>query len=332
MNILYTLNDKFAPQVGAAITSVCENNKDVKDINFYLITLNFSKGNISKMKKLVKTYNRNIYFYELDDINKYFTFQFDTQGWNKVILARLLVDKILPSDVDKVLYMDGDTIVRGSLSSLYETNIGSKILGMSIEPTIEKNRIASLELGDHPYCNSGVLLIDLKKWRKKKIGEKIIEYYREKKGNLFAADQDAINAVLKNDIYIISPRYNYYNIFDQYSYNFLKRNMKPLEYDKYITKEDMIESKKNPVIIHYLGEERPWREGNTHKYRNDYKHYLSLTPWKDTEDEKGWRLYFICWKIFNTITKPFPGLRLSLINKLIPAFMKYRKNKLKKAK
>lgn len=332
MNILYTLNDKFAPQVGAAITSICENNKEVKDINFYLITLNFKKSSISMMKKLVKKYNRSIYFYELDNIEKYFSFDFDTLGWNKVIVARLLVDKILPSDIKRILYLDGDTIVRGNLEGLYNTDMGSKLIGMSIEPTIDKKRIASLNLGDKPYCNSGVLLIDLEKWRSKKSGEKIIDYYREKKGKLFAADQDAINGALKNDIYVISPRYNYYNIFDQYSYRFFVKIMKPIDYSKYVSASDMKEAKSNPVIVHYLGEERPWREWSTHKYKKDYKHYLSLTPWSDTEDEKGWKVYFVCWKIFNVFTKPFPGLRLYCINKLIPLFMKYRSNKIKKDK
>ena len=330
MNILYTLNDKFAPQVGAGITSVCENNKDSKEINFYLITLNLKKSNVEKMKKLVKKYNRNIFFYELDDIEKYFSFKFDTLGWNKIIVARLLVDKILPKNIDKILYLDGDTIVRGNLEELYNTDMKSKIIGMSIEPTINKKRIISLELNNKPYCNSGVLLINLKKWKKENVGEKIINYYKEKKGLLFAADQDAINAVLKDDIYIISPRYNFYNIFYQYPYKFFVRIMKPIDYSSYVSNEDMIESKKNPVIIHYLGEERPWREGSTHKYKNDYKYYLSLTPWKNTEDEKGWKLYFVCWKIFNTVTKPFPFIRLSIINNLIPLVMKIRKRKNKR--
>ena len=45
MNILYTFNDKFVPQVAAAITSVCENNKNVFEIHFYLMSLNVSQEN-----------------------------------------------------------------------------------------------------------------------------------------------------------------------------------------------------------------------------------------------------------------------------------------------
>ena len=45
MNILYTLNDKFVPQVAGGICSICENNKDVDDINFYLISNGISEEN-----------------------------------------------------------------------------------------------------------------------------------------------------------------------------------------------------------------------------------------------------------------------------------------------
>ena len=327
MNILYTFNDGFVPQIGAAIASVCENNKKVKDIHFYLISYEISDDNKKKLNKLVKRYKRKVDIVDVDDLNKYFTFDFDTGGWNQVILLRLLMGEILPKDIDRIIYMDGDTIVRGDLCELWDLDLKEKVLGMSIEPTIDKKRIVSLDMGNHPYCNSGVLLVDLKKWRDSDVSQRIFEYYKKHEGRLFAADQDAINGTLKEEIMIISPKYNFYNIFNQYSYHFLKKQMKPLNY---ISKEVFIDAVENPIIIHYLGEERPWRKGNSHKYRDDYKKYLSLTAWKDTSDEEGWEFYFVCWRIFNFVTKPFPFLRLRIVNGLIPAFMEFRKRKLNK--
>ena len=91
MNILYTLNDKFVPQVGAGICSICENNKQIKDINFYIISYGITINNKKKMQKLVKKYERNIEIIELENLNKYFNFNFDTLGWNKVILIKLFI-------------------------------------------------------------------------------------------------------------------------------------------------------------------------------------------------------------------------------------------------
>ena len=60
MNIVYTLNDKFVPQVAAGICSVCENNTDFENITFYIISKEITDENKEKLTKLVKKYNRKI--------------------------------------------------------------------------------------------------------------------------------------------------------------------------------------------------------------------------------------------------------------------------------
>jgi len=83
------------------------------------------------------------------------------------------------------------------------------------------------------------------------------------------------------------------------------------------------------IGIHYLGEERPWRKGTTHKYKKDYFKYLNKTEWKNTELETGWELYFVLYKMFLVILKPFPYIRYKIIDFLIPLFMKIRAKKVK---
>ena len=327
MNILYTLNDKFVPQVAASIVSICENDQHVSKIHFYLFSMNITAKNKKLIKEMVKKYHQKITIIELNDIKSYFDFDFDTKGWNSIVLARLIIDKILPTSIDKILYLDGDTIIRGDLSELYKSNMGDYVLGASIEPTYSKAHKSAIGLENNLYYNAGVLLINLKKWRKNNIGKKILNFYEKHSGNLFANDQDAINGALKDQIYTISPKYNYNNTFDQYRYNFLKKLVAPA---KYIDRSTFNEAKANPVIIHYLGEERPWRRYNTHKYRSDYQKYLALTPYHNVPPEEGWFLYFFCWRIFNFVTKPFNRLRYTIITSLIPIFLDYRSRNLKK--
>lgn len=329
MNILYTLNDKFVPQVAAGICSVCENNKEEEKIVFYLISKEITDENKEKLKAFAKTYNREVIIKELGNIEDYFDFEFDTTGWNSIVLARLILDKFLPEDMEKILYLDGDTIVRNSLKELWNTDLGNNILAASIEPTVDKQRRINLGLEYNQYYNAGVLLVNLKKWREVNAGKIILDYYKKNNGKLFANDQDAINGSLVNQIYTLSPKYNFYNIFYQYPYGFLVKLMKPAEY---IEKEVFEDAGRNPTIIHYLGEERPWRIGNHHKYKKDYLYYLNKTPWENQGLESGWNLYFICWDIFNFVTKPFPSLRYKIINALIPAFIKKRSKNNKKLK
>lgn len=330
MNILYTLNDKFVPQVGTCICSICENNKEASEIKFYIIGRGISKSNQDKLKAFVKKYNRTITIYEIGDIDSYFDFEFDSNGWNNIILARLLLDRFLPKNIDRILYLDGDTIVRGSLSELWNTDLDGKMLGMVCEPTLNKERIKILELEKYLYCNSGVILIDLKRWRDEEIGKKILLFSKENMEKLFAPDQDAINCVLKDDIYYLSPKYNYENTFYLYPYKFIKKLVYPVKYNA--SEEEYKEAFKNPIIIHYLGEDRPWRVGNKHKYKKDFEKYLHMTPWKNMEYEQGWTLYFIFFDLFNKLTKPVPALRHKIMIFLIPKITKIRKRKVQKEK
>ena len=99
----------------------------------------------------------------------------------------------------------------------------------------------------------------------------------------------------------------------------------------YYTKTEVEYAIKNPAIIHYLGEERPWRRGNKHKFKIQYEKYLSMTPWNNDKPEEGWETYFRLWNVFNIVMTPFPKLRYHVINTMIPYMMMWRKKQLKKA-
>lgn len=329
MNILYTTNSNFTGKVATGICSVFENNKDIPEITVYIIGQDLTIKEKEDFMLIAETYKRNITIIDLGDITSYFDFEFDTNGWNSIVLARLLLDQLLPSELNKILYLDGDTINISSLTKLWNLDMGNCVLGACIEATINQTYRENLGMKNLPYVNAGVLLINLKKWRDEKIGAKILKYYKDNGGNFFANDQDAINGFLKNRIYYLPPKYNFYNIYWFYPYKTLKKLMGNAYYYDTNTYN---ESLKNPSIIHYLGEERPWRKGNKHKFLADYRKYHSKTPWADEPEETGWELYFVCWNIFNIVTRPFPLLRYRIINKLIPWFMKWRKKQLAKKK
>ncbi len=332
MNIVYNTDNNFVPQVCASICSVCENNADVENIHFHILGAELSEESKNNLCKLADSYSRELFCYEIGNINSRFDFSFDTHGWRPVILPRLPIDKIIPDTISRVIYLDGDTIVRSSISALDSMNLdGCPIAGI-IEPTVNKNQLDIIGLSGKPYINSGVMVIDADMWRKQNIGSAIIDYYASHDGRLFAPDQDAINGAMKGKIKYISPTYNYCNTFDIYSYKSICKIAKPVDYRHFVSEETFNEAHNDPKIIHYLGEERPWRTGNRHRFRSDFEKYLSLTPYGNMPFEEGWQTYFSCFYLFNAIMKPMPVLRYKIITKLIPAFMKYRKKQLAKEK
>lgn len=327
MNIVYTTNELFVAKVAASICSVFENNKEMKVIRVFIVGQGISQNSKNKFMSMAKEYNRTIEIIPLNSLDEYIDFEFDTGGWNPIVLARLILDKLLPTDVDKVLYLDGDTINVASLSDLWNTDLEDKVLGGCIEATVNKKQKESLGMLHMPYINAGVLLINLKLWKENSIGKKILSYYKDNAGKLFANDQDAINGTLKGKIYYLNPRYNFYNIYWFYPYKVLSDLMGDAYY---YTKEEVDFAIQSPAIIHYLGEERPWRKGNKHKFKIYYEKYLAETPWGDDQLELGWEKYFQFWNLFNIVMCPFPKLRYNIINTMIPYMMKWRKKQLKK--
>lgn len=326
MNIVYTTNEAFTGKVAAGICSVFENNMDMERITIYIVGQNLSRKSIEDYKKLGLKYNRKIEVISIDNVQTYLDFKCNTGGWNSIILARLFIDKLLPEEVERVIYLDGDTINVGSLEKLWETDMKGKIVGACIEATVDKNRKKLLGMKNIPYVNSGVLLINLSLWRKNEIGKKILEFCKNNEGKLSATDQDAINGTLKDQIYYLEPQYNFYNIYWLYPYKVLKKLMKS---NYYYSESTVKKATESPVIIHYLGEERPWRKGNRHKFRSYYNKYLHKTPWRREAMEEGWELYYVCWGLFNFVMRPFPMFRYQIINQLIPFFLRWRAGKLK---
>ena len=329
MNIVYTTDRNFLPQTAAGLTSVCENNQEVSSVTFYILGLGLEEEDVKLLSDHLRGYEtdgrtRKLVHIGIGDLASWFDFDFDTTGWNPIVLARLLMDRLLPDGLERVLYLDGDTIVRKDLSSLWETDMKGCALGACIEPTCSHKRKEALGLAGKPYFNAGVLLVDLGLWRRLGTGEEIIEYYRRNGGRLFANDQDAINGSQKGKIHSLSVTYNYHNTYDIYRYRLLEKNCDyPVP-----SREELARIRRDPCIVHFLGEERPWREGNTHRFRDEYLMYLEKTPFKGQSLEKGWRLYFLCWRVFNLVMKPFPMLRLEIINELIPLMLRLRKRSL----
>lgn len=319
MDIFYTIDNNFVPQLAANISSVATNHKGSEDIVFHVFSRGISNRNQHVLKELACSLDQEVELYDITQFTDRIGFDFDTTGWNDIVLARLLMSEFLPVELHRVIYLDGDTIVLGDIVDLWERELSGKTLGMVCEPTADLGRRRDLGIDGYIYHNAGVLLVDLDRWRSLNYQSKILKYCKSNASHLLANDQDALNVVLKDDICTLSPRFNYSNVFDYYNYNYLNKLM-----PCFTSAGDYYESKRHPVIVHFLGEERPWREGNTHRFRDEYHHYLNMTPWRDSKDEQGWRLYFLAWRVFNCLTKLFPSLRYGIINSLIPTFMKYR--------
>ncbi|GHT96385.1 hypothetical protein FACS1894141_6480 [Spirochaetia bacterium] len=148
------------------MTSVCENNRD-ENITFHILTDGISKKNKMQLEHVAYAYNKQILIYS---VNKSILKECPVRVGDHVSLAtyfRILMPSILPSNLDKILYLDCDIIVRKSLVDLWATDITHNPIGAVYDMTIDDIRNYNRLRYDRAlgYFNAGVLLVNLKYWR-----------------------------------------------------------------------------------------------------------------------------------------------------------------------
>ena len=161
---------------------------------------------------------------------------------------RLLLPELLP-ELDKILYLDCDIIVRQDLARLWEEiDLGDNYLGAVYEAAIEGQAERFRALGCDPakYFNSGFLLMNLKQMREENVSEKLLEACRVP--YLEFPDQDALNQVCQDRVLPLSPLYNSIRTFfiPKYKPDFIR------QYG-----EGLWERVQREATIHYTGG-KPW--------------------------------------------------------------------------
>lgn len=280
INVVCCFDTNFISQAGAMLMSLIKNNKDVF-VNIYAI-VDFK--DISKKEIFIRTFtsdSSSIHFYELSDEHiKYIEALPIAKGSHitKATYFRLLIPKILPKELAKVIYIDSDIIVQDSLYDLYTEDIDKYALAACKELKGADINIKRLEYpSEYNYFCAGFMLINLNYWRENNITEQSFDFLSKYPGRILWWDQDALNACLYNKWKTLHPRYNcdptmyYYKGWSQYQDEDIKL---------------WLEAVKNPAIIHYLTAVKPWHILCNHPKKDLYFYYLDQTPWAKTKIQR----------------------------------------------
>ncbi len=276
MDVVCTLDDNYLIPTGVLLTSLCENNIG-EDITVYIVAYQLKKETISSLENIVKgNYSQKIEFYysSFEEVLGKFNLGNPEGHLSLAAFFRLFLATILPQDTHKVLYLDGDMIVRRNISDLWNTDIEDYALGgvedESVERFIEKDLFTLLGFDEkYLYFNSGVLLINLDYWRQNNVENRLIQYAKKHKYQLPNNDQDLLNAVLYNEKKLLSLTYNLSDNFYR-----RKRNSRPTiwqETDSFLS---------DPHIVHFTGAKKPWLPSCVHPMQKEYFKYLDKTEWK----------------------------------------------------
>lgn len=283
MNILLCINEKFIDPAIVSIFSLADNHKQTH-IRIYIMHSDLTADSMSKFSLNFQS-NKFIIteFIKVDNSTFFSNLITNNSRWPIEVFYRIFSFYLLPSEVDRILYIDADTIIDKDISEFYNSDFRCNYLIACEDPDVMMNndyyiRIKSED--SYIYFNSGVLIFNLSKLRdnmeKEKIETLIMDTFRD----LVFPDQDLLNILFKDNVLLKDYR----------KYNFL------CDKSRY-TRKQFKSHVKHARIFHFGGgvNYKPWH----YKYHGTLKNIW----WKYAKKTTSKKSY-IKTSILNALYQP----------------------------
>ena len=321
--ICFASDDNYIPFLAVAIASLLDNANKKNFYKIYVLTTQLKQENIDRILKL-RTPNSKIEFIslkkELDNVQSLFHLR---DYYSKESYYRIFIPNVFP-EYSKVLYLDCDITVLGDISKLYNTEIHGYYAGAIVEEVMLSydvfgNYVEKVDgINRNKYFNSGVLLINCHRWRKKIVAERFVDLLSTYKFRL-VQDEDYLNVLCKDNVKMISLGWNKTayknNDFNDFDLNLIhwKINWRPWKYKDVLYEEHFWKYAKMTDFYDDLIKMRDGRSDELKKQDTAMFENLLKMAQEDIDDPNNY---------LNTIGKT--GMSKKFINFII-MFIKFRK-------
>ena len=271
-----SLDNNYTYPIMVSITSILFNLNKNTFIHFHLLIGNdFEIENQYKIMSL-KSINNNTNFTFYNVGNNFNGWIHRRKKLTVVTFYRIILGELI-KNVDKIIYLDGDTLIYGDISVMYQLNMDNlyfrgirEILSEDYKPEIDGSR----------FICAGVMLMNLKLIREEHLFDTFKKYYFNFFDKIIYLDeQHIINALFKDKINFLPPKFGIWFMCEN---NIKKyKSLKPLIY----TRNTLRNANKRPIIRHLWGiteegfdlTEKPWQLKQTCKIKKEWQFYAKKT-------------------------------------------------------
>ncbi len=261
--IVMAMDENYVPIASACIQSVMEHAADSNIYDILIIQRNISKISRERVEEQIKKRgNFSVRFIDAAVYEKFYTDIKLTAHYTIETFFRLLIPEIL-KNYDKVIYLDGDTIVNCDIAGLYQTELDDCILGAcrdidyiahyNIDESYLDNARDVLKLKNvYNYFQAGVLLISIPGFRKEFKTKELFDKAGERVWRF--VDQDMLNSLCQGKVKFIHSKWNYlvdYCKPESRKFSIMRKAPKEL-YEEYL------EAEQEKCIMHFCSPVRPW--------------------------------------------------------------------------
>lgn len=308
MHIAYSSDDNYAQHLGVSIYSLLAHNSDAK-IVIYVIDNGISCENKEKLQKTVACFPLSqIQWIDFSEWSEKLTLNMQ---WpiSQSAYGRLFIGSMLPDSASKCLYLDCDIIICDELADLWYSDMGEHTIA-AVQDTVNATTKNSVGLhSSERYFNSGVLLINLEKWRDNNTEQACLDFIKQHHGSVTHHDQGVLNGLFHQDVSILPLKYNVMTI------HYIMDRDRILKYfheeSPFYSEDEITQAKAQPIVLHYTPSftSRPWVKTCRHPLKKLYWDAVAKTPWagaQPAKDASKWYIRLIDWRYRHIHTKKTP--------------------------
>jgi lipopolysaccharide biosynthesis glycosyltransferase len=263
ISIVVASDNFFAIMIAALLKSIDVNHATDEHIDFYIIDDGISAVNRKRLETIADPKRITLRWFKSKDIvPKDIHIPMDKSSFPVTVFLRIFIPYMIDQETDKVIYIDVDTIVQDDISRLWNIDLGDYTIGAVQDyaktvdcrwagiPNYKQLGLA----GDTKYFNSGVLLINPKKWRQQDITNEVISVLGKYREHVVMPDQYGLNVVFANKWKELDPKWNWF-VNQENDHPWLIH---------------FVEIK--PIFVSYKFDQY---------YRQQFFKYLAMTPWRN---------------------------------------------------
>lgn len=213
INIFFASGDRYIKYTDVAIHSIKANASKNYKYNIIILTqdtdtslsahndenFNIQFANINSEIESIKPYIPSNYGFHLDSFNRFF------------------IEKMFPN-IDKAIYLDGDIVVQGDISKLYNIDLKDNLLAAVNEQNCFLNPLMTqytevvAGIDPHKFFNTGVMLLNLKEIRKFNLKQKFLDMLDKYHFESPMMDQDYLNNLCRKRVMLLPNSWNYESV------------------------------------------------------------------------------------------------------------------------
>ena len=256
--LIFSVDDNYAPFLGVALKSIFDNASKNYNYKVYVLNTSLSSENKRKLQEICKD-SASLEFVDVKEKIKELNKELHVRDYyTDAIYYRLFIPSIF-TNYDKALYLDCDIVAVDDVSKLYNEELNDNYLAGVSDEVVAFEEIFSeysekgLDVKRENYFNSGIILMNLKEFRRINLDEIFSNLLNKFKFEV-APDQDYLNVICK----------------DKTKYLHLGWNKAPMNNPSF--------NDKDLKIIHYKLAGKPWLYDDV-LYGEYFWEYAKKTPY-----------------------------------------------------